>query len=122
MFLQGDTIWVSVGSDQTDRDLETYNIEKSKQMCEKPVANLAAIDATRNISGKYSKIHLVPMMDEEKYLTPGDTKGIFELSFGKAGAIVCYDLRFTELPLLGILWLLVQGEILLPKVQKLMNK
>lgn len=57
-----------------------------------------AINTQGVIVGKYSKIHLVPMMDEEKFLTPGDTKGIFELSFGKAGAIVCYDLRFTELP------------------------
>lgn len=40
LFLQGDTILVSVGSDQTDRDLETSDIEKSKQMCEKPVANV----------------------------------------------------------------------------------
>lgn len=40
LFLQGDKILVSVGSDQTDRDLETSDIEKSKQMCEKPVASV----------------------------------------------------------------------------------
>lgn len=40
LFLKGDKIFVSVGSDQTDRDLETYNIEKSKQMCIKPVGNV----------------------------------------------------------------------------------
>lgn len=56
-----------------------------------------AIDNKGEIIGKYSKIHLVPMMDEEKFLTPGDTKCVLDLSFGKAGAIVCYDLRFTEL-------------------------
>ncbi|MCO5072973.1 MAG: DUF2848 domain-containing protein [Rhizobiaceae bacterium] len=31
-------IWVGVGSDHTDRDVETYNITVSKQMCDKPIA------------------------------------------------------------------------------------
>jgi hypothetical protein len=39
LFLQGDKTYVSVGSDQTDRDLEKASIMKSKQMCEKVVAN-----------------------------------------------------------------------------------
>ncbi|MEN6566435.1 MAG: carbon-nitrogen family hydrolase [Veillonellales bacterium] len=56
-----------------------------------------AINNKGNIVNKYSKIHLVPMMDEEKFLTPGDHRSLFDLSFGKAGAIICYDLRFTEL-------------------------
>ncbi|QUJ75689.1 DUF2848 domain-containing protein [Sulfitobacter albidus] len=30
-------IWVGVGSDHTDRDVEAYNITVSKQMCDKPV-------------------------------------------------------------------------------------
>ena len=31
-------LWVGVGSDHTDREVETYNVTVSKQMCEKPVA------------------------------------------------------------------------------------
>lgn len=31
-------LFVGVGSDHTDRDVETYNVTVSKQMCEKPVA------------------------------------------------------------------------------------
>lgn len=31
-------IWVGVGSDHTDREVETYGITVSKQMCDKPVA------------------------------------------------------------------------------------
>ena len=31
-------LWVGVGSDHTDRKVETYNVTVSKQMCEKPVA------------------------------------------------------------------------------------
>jgi hypothetical protein len=31
-------LWIGVGSDHTDRKVETYNITVSKQMCDKPVA------------------------------------------------------------------------------------
>ena len=34
----GGEMWVGVGSDHTDREVETYNVTVSKQMCEKPVA------------------------------------------------------------------------------------
>jgi hypothetical protein len=33
-------LWVGVGSDHTDRHVETYDVGVSKQMCEKPVAAL----------------------------------------------------------------------------------
>ena len=32
------TLYVGVGSDHTDRKVETYNVTASKQMCEKPLA------------------------------------------------------------------------------------
>ncbi|CCD92790.1 conserved hypothetical protein [Bradyrhizobium sp. ORS 375] len=35
----GGTLLVGVGSDHTDRKVETYNITVSKQMCDKPVAS-----------------------------------------------------------------------------------
>jgi len=31
-------LWVGVGSDHTDRDVETYDVAVSKQLCDKPVA------------------------------------------------------------------------------------
>jgi len=34
----GGKLWVGVGSDHTDRSVETYNVTVSKQMCDKPVA------------------------------------------------------------------------------------
>lgn len=34
----GGKLWVGVGSDHTDREVETYGITVSKQMCEKPLA------------------------------------------------------------------------------------
>jgi hypothetical protein len=39
-------IWVGVGSDHTDRKVETYGVTYSKQMCDKPMSkNLWSFDA-----------------------------------------------------------------------------
>lgn len=38
MFNIDGKLWIGVGSDHTDRKVETYNITVSKQMCDKPVA------------------------------------------------------------------------------------
>lgn len=46
--------------------------------------------------GAYSKIHLFRLMEEEKYLTPGEATLSFELDEIKAGASICYDIRFPE--------------------------
>lgn len=39
MFNIDGRLWIGVGSDHTDRKVETYNITVSKQMCDKPVAS-----------------------------------------------------------------------------------
>ncbi|MBR7553645.1 carbon-nitrogen family hydrolase [Allobacillus sp. GCM10007491] len=47
---------------------------------------------------EYSKIHLVPMLNEPLYLKGGQEKvKTFELEGVKMGVIICYDLRFPEL-------------------------
>lgn len=47
---------------------------------------------------QYSKMHLVPMLNEPKYLAAGEEKvSTFELNGEKAGLVICYDLRFPEL-------------------------
>lgn len=56
------------------------------------------IGADGRITAKYRKIHLIGLMEEDKYITPGGAKCLFDASFGPAGLIICYDLRFTELP------------------------
>ncbi|MGM4928881.1 DUF2848 domain-containing protein [Tardiphaga sp. 619_E2_N8_5] len=38
LFASGGKTYVGVGSDHTDRKVETYNITVSKQMCDKPIA------------------------------------------------------------------------------------
>jgi omega-amidase len=57
-----------------------------------------AINAGGEVIGHYSKIHLIGLMQEDTYIACGDKRCEVEFSFGKAGSIICYDLRFTELP------------------------
>lgn len=45
----------------------------------------------------YSKIHLFGIMEENKYLAPGERRTMWEAPFGQAGLMICYDLRFPEL-------------------------
>lgn len=39
LFASGGRVYVGVGSDHTDRQVETYGISVSKHMCDKPIAN-----------------------------------------------------------------------------------
>ncbi|MCI0475505.1 MAG: carbon-nitrogen family hydrolase [Anaerolineales bacterium] len=54
-------------------------------------------DALGNRLGAYRKLHLVPMLDEHKFLTGGDDAPVFDTTFGKCALAICYDLRFPEL-------------------------
>ena len=56
-----------------------------------------AIGRAGQILARYSKIHLIGLMAEDRYLCPGSEKSVFAMSFGQAGVIICYDLRFPEL-------------------------
>lgn len=50
-----------------------------------------------DLVGKYDKIHLFGLMKEDRYLSGGGKKAVFELDGVKCGVIICYDLRFPEL-------------------------
>ncbi|MBI4788494.1 MAG: carbon-nitrogen family hydrolase [Chloroflexi bacterium] len=62
------------------------------------VYNTAVLmDAEGQQVGAYRKLHLVPMLDEDRYLTGGDSAPTFDAAFGQCALAVCYDLRFPEL-------------------------
>ncbi|HBY95767.1 MAG TPA: carbon-nitrogen hydrolase [Chloroflexi bacterium] len=46
---------------------------------------------------EYSKLHLFRLMDEDKWLVPGNRPALAEGPWGLAGLAICYDLRFPEL-------------------------
>jgi predicted amidohydrolase len=45
----------------------------------------------------YSKIHLFRLMEEDRWLMPGDHLQAVQAPWGKAGLAICYDLRFPEM-------------------------
>ncbi len=49
-------------------------------------------------TGYYDKIHLIGLMDEDKFIRRGNARLLFELDGLRIGVIICYDLRFCELP------------------------
>ncbi len=62
----------------------------------------------------YDKIHLVPMLDEHKYLAPGNSHCIHAIEGIRFGFAICYDIRFCELirklAVLGAQALIVSAE------------
>jgi omega-amidase len=50
-----------------------------------------------DLIARYDKIHLFGLMNEERYLSPGEERAVFKLDGVKCGLIICYDLRFPEL-------------------------
>ena len=58
-------------------------------------AVLYAPDGT--LLGSYRKIHLFRLMQEHRYLAPGDHATLCPTPWGPTGLAICYDLRFPEL-------------------------
>ena len=57
----------------------------------------ALFDASGELSATYRKLHLFRLMDEEKWLAPGERLELVEAEWGLTGLGVCYDLRFPEM-------------------------
>ena len=54
-------------------------------------------DADGALRGVYRKVHLIGLMDEDRYLGAGEAAPIIELPWGSGALAICYDLRFPEL-------------------------
>jgi predicted amidohydrolase len=46
--------------------------------------------------GTYAKAHLITLMDEEKYLAPGNEISQFSVDDFPSAGCICYDIRFPE--------------------------
>jgi hypothetical protein len=55
-------LWVGVGSDHTDRKVETYSVAVSKQLCDKPVA--PELWAYEEVAGHWDRLTLRSWVDD----------------------------------------------------------
>jgi predicted amidohydrolase len=63
----------------------------------KGYANRAqVINPEGKLVAQYDKVHLIRLMEEEKYFTGGRKECLFDLEGAKAGCVICYDIRFCE--------------------------
>jgi len=61
------------------------------------VCNTAYLLDRGTLAGKYRKIHLFSLMNEDRSFTGGDSWVLADTSVGRVGVFICYDLRFPEL-------------------------
>ena len=61
------------------------------------VCNSAYVLDRGRLAGKYRKIHLFSLMNEDRSFTGGDSWLVVDTSVGRLGVVICYDLRFPEL-------------------------
>ena len=45
---------------------------------------------------EYDKLHLFQLMDEHRFLQPGEKEGLFTLDEKICAGFICYDIRFPE--------------------------
>lgn len=64
---------------------------------ESKVYNTAYVIDCGEIIGKYRKIHLFSLMQEDRYFDAGNSWLLADTTVGKLGVLICYDLRFPEL-------------------------
>lgn len=61
------------------------------------VCNTAYVFDQGELLGKYRKIHLFSLMNEDRAFTGGDSRLLVDTHVGRVGVFICYDIRFPEL-------------------------
>ena len=55
------------------------------------------INPQGNLLGSYHKNHLFPLMNEDKFFTPGEDIKVFSCDSLRVGIAICFDIRFASL-------------------------
>jgi hypothetical protein len=69
-----DRLWVGVGSDHTDREVETYGVAVSKQLCDKPVA--AEFWSYEDVHEHWDRLVLRSWIDDDVLYQEGALAGL----------------------------------------------
>ena len=56
------------------------------------------IDREGRYATSYDKVHLFRLMDEDRFLAPGNRMPLFHAGGLRCASVICYDIRFCELP------------------------
>lgn len=70
----GGELWVGLGSDHTDREVETYSVTVSKQMCDKPLA--PRVWRYRDLAGHWDELQLRSWIIEDGAEVPYQTGSV----------------------------------------------
>jgi hypothetical protein len=70
----GGELWVGLGSDHTDRKVETYSVSVSKQMCDKPLA--PRVWRHRDLAGHWDELLLRSWIEEGGSEVPYQDGGV----------------------------------------------
>ena len=88
---------------------------------EKVFNRAQVIDCEGRYIASYDKVHLFRLMDEDRFLAPGASVSLFELGGMPCASVICYDIRFCELPrklaVQGAEVLFVSAEWPIPRVE-----
>lgn len=67
-------LWVGVGSDHTDRDVETYGVAVAKQLCEKPIAR--EFWPYEDLVGGWDQLVISSWIDDDTQYQDGSLAGL----------------------------------------------
>ena len=67
-------LWVGVGSDHTDRDVEIYDVAVSKQMCDKPIA--PELWPYEDVADNWDRLTLRSWIDDDVLYQHGTLDGL----------------------------------------------
>ena len=80
------------------REFELYLCSSTLEAKDNKYFNTQTIYSPEGkLLGSYRKIHLFGLLDEPKFLSPGEEPVVLDLPWGRTGLSICYDLRFPEL-------------------------
>ncbi len=53
-------------------------------------------DRKGQLINEYDKVHLFGLMQEDRFIAPGNSESSFEIDGVKCSCVICYDIRFPE--------------------------
>lgn len=82
---------------QLSNDLGLTIVGSLPELVDDQVYNTAFVTDRGTLAGRYRKLHLFSLMNENQHIAAGTSSIVVDTHVGRLGLSVCYDLRFPEL-------------------------